>query len=319
MKSLKIALIGECMIELQEIASGETKQTFGGDTLNTAIYCARLARDLPLQIDYVTALGQDSFSDKMTSFWELEGVGSELVLRQEGELPGLYYIELDDQGERIFHYWRSAAAAKKCFEYHDSGVILEKLADYDGIYLSGISLAILTPQSLAILIQRLSELAARGVSIYFDCNYRPHLWTSKEQAIAIYKQLYGLSDIVFLTTEEADILLECVQGHEVHQKLQSFGAKESILKDGENPCTIFSENEIFEVPAQEVAKVVDTTAAGDSFSAVYLVARRFGCAPVDAARMAHQTAAYVVCHRGAVAPLEQMPVTGLDILASGQL
>lgn len=319
MKSLKIALIGECMIELQEIAPGETKQTFGGDTLNTAIYCARLARDLPLQIDYVTALGQDSFSDKMTRFWELEGVGSELVLRQEGELPGLYYIELDDQGERIFHYWRSAAAAKKCFEYPESDVILERLADYNGIYLSGISLAILTPQSLAILIQRLSELAARGVSIYFDCNYRPHLWTSKEQAIAIYKQLYGISDIVFLTTEEADILLECVQGHEVHQKLQSFGAKESILKDGENPCTIFSENEIFEVPAQEVAKVVDTTAAGDSFSAVYLVARRFGCAPVDAARMAHQTAAYVVCHRGAVAPLEQMPVTGLDILASGQL
>ena len=115
MKSLKIALIGECMIELQEIAPGETKQTFGGDTLNTAIYCARLARDLPLQIDYVTALGKDSFSDKMTRFWELEGVGSELVLRQEGELPGLYYIELDDQGERIFHYWRSAAAAKKCF------------------------------------------------------------------------------------------------------------------------------------------------------------------------------------------------------------
>lgn len=319
MKSLKIALIGECMIELQEIAPGETKQTFGGDTLNTAIYCARLARDLPLQIDYVTALGQDSFSDKMTRFWELEGVGSELVLRQEGELPGLYYIELDDQGERIFHYWRSAAAAKKCFEYPESDVILERLADYNGIYLSGISLAILTPQSLAILIQRLSELAARGVSIYFDCNYRPHLWTSKEQAIAIYKQLYGISDIVFLTTEEADTLLECVQGHEVHQKLQSFGAKESILKDGENPCTIFSENEIFEVPAQEVAKVVDTTAAGDSFSAVYLVARRFGCAPVDAAKMAHQTAAYVVCHRGAVAPLEQMPVTGLDILASGQL
>jgi 2-dehydro-3-deoxygluconokinase len=319
MKSLKIALIGECMIELQEIAPGETKQTFGGDTLNTAIYCARLARDLPLQIDYVTALGQDSFSDKMTRFWELEGVGSELVLRQEGELPGLYYIELDDQGERIFHYWRSAAAAKKCFEYPESDVILERLADYNGIYLSGISLAILTPQSLAILIQRLSELAARGVSIYFDCNYRPHLWTSKEQAIAIYKQLYGISDIVFLTTEEADTLLECVQGHEVHQKLQSFGAKESILKDGENPCTIFSENEIFEVPAQEVAKVVDTTAAGDSFSAVYLVARRFGCAPVDAAKMAHQTAAYVVCHRGAVAPMDQMPVTSLDILSSGGL
>ena len=73
---MKIACIGECMIELQEISPGVTSQTFGGDTLNTAIYCARLARDLPLQIDYVTALGTDTFSDRMVRFWEAEGVGN---------------------------------------------------------------------------------------------------------------------------------------------------------------------------------------------------------------------------------------------------
>ncbi len=189
MEIIKIALIGECMIELQETAPEITKQTFGGDTLNTAIYCARLAKDLPLQIDYVTALGNDSFSERMVNFWEQEGVGSELVLRQDGVLPGLYYIELDEQGERVFHYWRSTAAAKKCFEYSGSDTIIEKLADYDGIYLSGISLAILTPTSLATLIKRLQELAKDGTSIYFDCNYRPHLWASKEQAKEVYEQL----------------------------------------------------------------------------------------------------------------------------------
>ena len=73
------------MIELQEIAPSETRQTFGGDTLNTAIYCARLEKELPLNVDYVTALGTDTFSRKMIRFWEKEGVGSELVLMQEGE------------------------------------------------------------------------------------------------------------------------------------------------------------------------------------------------------------------------------------------
>ena len=38
MDHLKLALIGECMIELQETEPGVTTQTFGGDTLNTAIY-----------------------------------------------------------------------------------------------------------------------------------------------------------------------------------------------------------------------------------------------------------------------------------------
>lgn len=67
------------------------------------------------------------------------------------------------------------------------------------------------------------------------------------------------------------------------------------------------------VAADKVAKVVDTTAAGDSFSAVYLVARKFGCTPKKSAAMAHKTAAYVVCHKGAIAPLEKMTVSGADI------
>lgn len=313
MKTIRLALIGECMIELQETSPGVTKQTFGGDTLNTAIYCARLSKTLPLKVDYVTALGCDSFSGKMLKFWEREGVGSSLVQQQPGELPGLYYIELDASGERVFHYWRSAAAAKRCFEYPNSAEILERLEDYDGIYLSGISLAILTTESRALLIARLKELAARGVSIYFDCNYRPHLWSSPHLAVTTYEHLYPISDIVFLTTEEAETLLSGAAGKQVHDKLQKLGAMESVLKDGEKPCSISTDNTVIEVPAQPVQQVVDTTAAGDSFSAVYLVARLFGCSPARAAEMAHTTAAYVVCHKGAVAPLEKMPVTGKDI------
>ena len=145
---MKIALIGECMVELQETSPGVTKQTFGGDTLNTAIYCARLARTLPLEIDYVTALGTDNFSDRMVSFWEQEGVGSGLVIRQPGETPGLYYIEVDSRGERVFHYWRSTAAAKKCFEYPESDLLLEKLAsdvlgicsDHPGVQSSSVTI-----------------------------------------------------------------------------------------------------------------------------------------------------------------------------------
>lgn len=85
--SFSIALIGECMIELQEIAPGDTQQTFGGDTLNAAVYMKRLKNVFPANIDYVTALGTDGFSDKMVQFWEKEGVGSSMVLRQEGMRP----------------------------------------------------------------------------------------------------------------------------------------------------------------------------------------------------------------------------------------
>ena len=313
MTPVKIALIGECMVELQESEPGMTKQTFGGDTLNTAIYCARLAKDLPVQVDYVTALGTDPFSERMIDFWEKEGVGSTLVQRQKGELPGLYYIELDAHGERIFHYWRGEAAAKKCFEYAHSDEVLRHLSEYDGIYLSGISLAILTPISREKLLNRLYELHEQGISIYFDCNYRPHLWSSVDLAREVYAKVYPLSRVVFLTVEEAEILLLESDSVKIHQKLQVAGSKESVIKDGGGMCSIFADGRLQEIPAQPVKEVVDTTAAGDSFSAVYLVARRFNCSSKDAAMMAHRTAAYVICHKGAIAPIEAMPITGLDI------
>ena len=187
------------------------------------------------------------------------------------------------------------------------------LSGYDGIYLSGISLAIFTPVSRQRLLDELDALAAAGVSIYFDCNYRPHLWSSPAEAIEVYRHMYRISDIVFLTTEEAEVVLERCAGQEVHDRLRSFGAGEVVLKDGERPCTISTAERFVEVAAETVETVIDTTAAGDSFSAVYLVARTFGCDPEVAAKLAHKTAAYVVRHKGAVAPLDKMPVTGNDI------
>ena len=55
-----VACIGECMIELQQAQGGQGgglfSRGYGGDTLNTAVYLARLGID----VDYITALGDDS-------------------------------------------------------------------------------------------------------------------------------------------------------------------------------------------------------------------------------------------------------------------
>src|SRR5215217_2176793 len=69
------ACLGECMIELREEADGRLAQAYGGDTLNTAVYMARLG----LAVDYVTALGDDAFSDAMLAGWRDEGIGVGLV------------------------------------------------------------------------------------------------------------------------------------------------------------------------------------------------------------------------------------------------
>jgi len=308
--SFSTALIGECMIELQEVEPGVTKQTFGGDTLNTAMYMARLSRYFPVKVDYVTALGLDNFSDRMVAFWEAEGVGSDLVLRQEGESPGLYYIQLDDDGERHFSYWRSESAAKKCFEYDKSEEILTRLGDYDAIYLSGISIAILTSTSRARLYKRLAQLAESNTKIYFDYNYRPHLWKTTAEGIEAYEAILSWCDTVFVGLDELAALHDVATTEAGHKFLAGNGVRESVIRSGAEFCSIQVGHQYFDIPPEKVTKVVDTTAAGDSFSGAYMLARNTGCTVGKAARVAHRMAAYVIGHKGAVAPLDAMPDFG---------
>jgi 2-dehydro-3-deoxygluconokinase len=134
----RIALIGECMIELQQRADGSLQQSFGGDTLNTAVYLSRAMGD-KAQVDYVTALGDDSFSDAMCQIWASEGIGLEGFNACPGRLPGLYCIQTDASGERRFLYWRNEAAVRDCFTTPAAEPILAALPDYDVLYFSGIT------------------------------------------------------------------------------------------------------------------------------------------------------------------------------------
>ena len=81
----KVACIGECMIELKQAGKRALfSRGYGGDTLNTAVYLARLG----VTVDYITALGDDPLSDEMIDGWAAEGVGTSRVLRLRGKLPG---------------------------------------------------------------------------------------------------------------------------------------------------------------------------------------------------------------------------------------
>ena len=74
----KIACIGEVMIELS-LQTTETAQIgIAGDTYNTAVYLAHLLQGRA-EVHYVTALGQDAFSDRILAhmqIWDMVGAKS---------------------------------------------------------------------------------------------------------------------------------------------------------------------------------------------------------------------------------------------------
>ena len=297
----RIALIGECMIELQQRADGSLQQSFGGDTLNTAVYLSRAMGD-KAQVDYVTALGDDSFSDAMCLSWSSEGIGLDLVQRLPGRLPGLYCIQTDANGERRFLYWRNEAAVRDCFTTAAAEPTLAALPDYDVLYFSGITLAVLGAQGRERLIQTLIDARERDARIVFDNNYRPRLWASVAEARAAYRSVLPHIDLALLTVEDEQALFGFSGCDAVFEAYAQIGTPEVVLKRGAEACLIRCDGEAFAVPAQKVEKVVDTTAAGDSFSAAYLASRLLGGSPEDAAEAGHRLASQVIQVPGALIP-----------------
>lgn len=295
----RIALIGECMIELQHRADGSLQQSFGGDTLNAAVYLRRELGE-PSTVDYVTALGDDSFSDAMCKHWAEEGLGLGMVQRLPGRLPGLYCIQTDANGERKFLYWRNEAAVRDCFTTPAAEPILAALPTYDVVYFSGITLAVLGEVGRARLLETLVETRKRGGKVVFDNNYRPRLWASVDAARAAYHAVLAEVDIALLTEDDERALFGYEDSEQVFAAYPTIA--EVVLKRGADACLIRCEGERFEVPALVVEKVVDTTAAGDSFSAAYLASRLKGGSPQEAALAGHRLASRVIQVSGALIP-----------------
>lgn len=297
----RIALIGECMIELQQRADGSLLQSFGGDTLNTAVYLSRAMGDRGA-VDYVTALGDDSFSDAMCERWAEENIGLQRVQRLPGRLPGLYCIQTDAAGERRFLYWRNEAAVRDCFTTPAAAPILAALPDYDVLYFSGVTLAVLGERGRGKLVETLVEARRRGAQVVFDNNYRPRLWASIEAARAAYRSVLPYVELALLTVEDEQALFGYADTDAVFAAYGQFGTPEVVLKRGAEACLIRCDGKSYEIPAQRVERVVDTTAAGDSFSAAYLASRLLGGTAAEAAEAGHLLASRVIQVPGALMP-----------------
>ncbi|MDX1304381.1 sugar kinase [Photobacterium sp.] len=300
----RIAIIGECMIELNGAPFGAMEQGYGGDSLNTAVYMARTAGQ-SVAIDYVSALGSDAISDGMLARWQQEGVNTECVLRDPARQPGLYLIQLDDEGERTFLYWRNQSAARFMLQHPLFATVEEHLHSVDMVYVSGISLAILPPADRQRLLELLEDLKKNGTEIAFDSNYRPALWQDAEEARTCYEQLLRITDLALVTDDDEQALWGDKTSDSTLSRLQRAGVGQVVLKMGAQGCHYvnFATGESVHIDTTPVAKVVDTTSAGDSFNAGFLAGYLTNRTPQESALQGHQLAGTVIQHKGAIIPV----------------
>jgi len=306
-KIKQIGVIGEAMLELSHQTPTSLSLAFAGDTLNFAIYLRRLLQNQALDIYYVTALGQDAYSDQMLLDWQTEGLKIDLIRRINNKLPGLYLIRTDNKGERAFYFYRSESAARELFKGNNLIDLSRQLAGMDYLYFSGVTLAILDTASREYLADILQKAKQADVQVVFDTNYRSSLWTNSDTAKKVMQAFLKYVDIAFPTFMDDQLVFGDATPEACVQRLLENGVSEIIVKCGAEPALVATVNQEQRVPSCLVDKVIDTTGAGDSFNSAYLAARLLGFDPVKSCLYGHELAAKVITQPGAIISRTIMP------------
>lgn len=292
-----VRAIGEAMVEMAPVGDGLYRRGFAGDTFNTAWHMARWLGDRA-DIGMITRVGSDSLSDAFVARMAADGMAVSGISRDPSRTLGLYMIELDGV-ERSFHYWRETSAARRLA---DDAPLLSRALDGVGLaHLSGITLAILSPQARETLFSVLATFRSRGGLVSFDPNIRPRLWPSQAEMRQTLTRMLSLCDIALPSLDDERTHFGDSGADTTIRRMADAGVAEIVVKDGAGPVLLSVAGQIHSLPTPPLATIVDTTGAGDAFNAGYLAGRVMAAPAEDCVRAGQNMAAAVLSNHGALA------------------
>jgi 2-dehydro-3-deoxygluconokinase len=226
------------------------------------------------------------------------GIDASHAVIKPGRNTGLYLVDVDDEGERRFHYYRTGSAASA---FEPSDLDLGWLRSVSFLHVSGISQAISPSMRGAVRVAAETVVAAGG-SLSFDTNFRARLWPSAKAARSALEELPPPD--LFAPSESDLELLYPGQGLEAAAAdFRERGSRVVLVKAGARGAYLASDEHTGWIPAPRVRRVRDTTAAGDAAVGVMAAGILRGLPLVEAARLANRAAAFAVRRRGSVASL----------------
>src|SRR6185437_14371077 len=144
----------------------------------------------------------------------------------------------------------------------------------------------------------------RGGAVVFDSNYRALGWPSPAAAWAAIEALGPAITLAMPSSDDHAALRGAASPAEIAAAWLALGPREVVVKLG--PDGAYAANasgEHVAVPAAVPERIIDTTAAGDSFNAAYIAARLVeGASMAEAARRGAALAAEKIGWPGAIAP-----------------
>jgi ribokinase len=291
-KAKRLPVMGETILG-NGFASGP-----GGKGSNQAIAAARAGGKVAI----VTRIGNDTFGGMARKAWAADGVDTSAVIEDAGAPTGAAFIFVSTETGNNAIIVESGAAAN---------LSPADVRAAEGVFADAKVFMTQFEQPIGTAIEGLTLGRRRGAVTILN----------PAPALPVDDAIYGLCDYVTPNETEAATLtgLPVETEEQALAAAKEFvrrGARNALITLGEKGALLHGAAGTHVVPAFKVAKVVDTTGAGDAFNGGFAVALAEGQSPVDAVRFGCATAALSVQKSG-TAP--SMPTRAeIDaLLASG--
>lgn len=262
----------------ETILAGNMELVPGGKGANQAYAAGRLGA----RVTMFGAVGSDSYADIEKNSLAAAGVDTSRLLVREGKSTGLAWITVNAAGDNSIVVIPGANATVTEQDIVDNEALLR---DCD-ILLCQLEIPLKT---VVYAAKRAKEL---GKTVILDPAPVPQEFP---------EELFSYIDIIKPNeTEAAQLLGASINGYEeASDKLRAKGVKNVLITLGPKGAYINSETEGKHLMPVRQVPVVDTTAAGDSFTAALAVRLAAGSSVVQAVRYANEVAAIVVTRKGA--------------------
>ena len=239
------------------------QMVIGGDTSNVALGVSKLGHPA----SFTTRLGNDFFAKKIKEVWEKEGVDTKYVFKDDTHQTGIYFAIDDFKGEHQFVYKRKCSASASYSSEDAKKVSLEGLKIF---HLSGISQAI-SISCLESSFYFMKKCKEENILVSYDLNYRKPLWSKEYFNSIVFYTIKNFVDLVSLNLNEAEVLGLTGKPEHIINTIMDMGPKIVALKLGKDGCVIGSPDGIKYGKSFKVNNIVETTGAGDSFTAAVIV------------------------------------------------
>ncbi len=249
----------------------------GGKGSNQAVACARLGAETL----FLAAIGEDAYGERCLSLLQAESVDTALVRREPGVSTGVGFIMVDAAGH-------NAIAVDLGANLHLSCADVDRAEE-----------AIAAADAVLCQLEIAPEVALHAATVARRHGVRTILNPAPAQPLPA-RGLAGV-DILTPNLSEASILSGSTASDTLGQgqALRDAGVGTVILTLGEHGALVVDAAGSRQIPAVQV-EAVDTTGAGDAFSAALAVALAEGTSLDDAVRFACAAGAFSVRSLGTV-------------------